>query len=160
MKLADGFLTRLICDLWWSHCDILYWEEWKTSFSWWHHQMETFSALLALCAGNLPVTGEFPAQRPVTQSLDVFFDLRLDKRLSKQSWGWWFETPSRSLWCHCNVYQNLKESAEIFIWTVMSEINLNHLLTPCRNIHTLAYWCHALVYGLVYCIGFFFFWFF
>ena len=50
--------------------------------------METFSALLALCAGNSPVTGEFPAQRPVTQSFDAFFDLRLNKRLSKHSWGW------------------------------------------------------------------------
>ena len=60
---------------------------------WWRHQMETFSALLALCAGNSPVTGEFPAQRPVTRSFDVFFDLRLNKRLSKQSWGYWFETP-------------------------------------------------------------------
>ena len=46
--------------------------------------METFSALLALRAGNLPVTGEFPSQRPVTRSLDVIFDLRLSKRLSKQ----------------------------------------------------------------------------
>ena len=64
--------------------------------------METFSALLALCAGNLPVTGEFPAQRPVTRSFDVFFNLRLNKRLNKQSWGWWFETPSRSLWRYCN----------------------------------------------------------
>ena len=42
-----------------------------------------------------PVTDEFPAQRPVTQSFNVFFYLRLNKRLSKQSWGWWFETPSR-----------------------------------------------------------------
>ena len=64
--------------------------------------METFSALLALCAGNSPVTGEFPSQRPVTRTFNVFFDLRLNKRLSKQSWGWWFETPSRSLWRHCN----------------------------------------------------------
>ena len=51
--------------------------------------METFSASLAFCAGNSPVTGEFPVQRPVTQSFDVFFDLRLNKRLSKQAWGWW-----------------------------------------------------------------------
>ena len=58
--------------------------------TWWRHQKETFSALLALCVGNLPVTGEFPAQRPVTRSFDVFFDLRLNKRLSKPSWGWWF----------------------------------------------------------------------
>ena len=56
--------------------------------------MEAFSTLPALCAGNSPVTGEFPAQRPVTQSFDVFFELRLNKRLSKQSQGWWFETPA------------------------------------------------------------------
>ena len=74
--------------------------------SWWRHQMETFSALLAICAGNSPVSGEFPAQRPVTRSFDVFFDLRLNKRLSKQWWGWWFETPSRPLWRHWNVRHN------------------------------------------------------
>ena len=55
--------------------------------SWWRHQMET-------------VTGEFPAQRQVTQSFDVFFDLRLNKRLGKQSWGWWFEMPPRPLRRH------------------------------------------------------------
>ena len=54
--------------------------------------------------GNSPVTGEFPAQRPVTRSFDIFFDLPLNKRLSKQSWGWWFETPSRSLWRHCSIF--------------------------------------------------------
>ena len=70
--------------------------------TWWRHQMETFSALLAICAGNSPVPGEFPAQRPVTRSFDVFFDLRLNKRLSKQSWGWWFETLPRPLWRHSN----------------------------------------------------------
>ena len=71
--------------------------------SWWRHQMETFSALLALCAGNSPVTGEFPSQNPVTRSVNVFFHLCLNKRLNEQSWGWWFETPSRSLWRHRNV---------------------------------------------------------
>ena len=65
--------------------------------------MQTFSALLAICAGNSPVPGEFPAQRPVTRNFDVFFDLRLNKRLSKQSLGWWFETPTRPLWRHRNV---------------------------------------------------------
>ena len=54
---------------------------------WWRHQMETFSASLAICAGNSPVPGEFPAQKPVTRSFDVVFDLRVNKRLSKQSWG-------------------------------------------------------------------------
>ena len=71
--------------------------------SWWCHQMEKFSVLLVLCAGNSPVTGEFPAQRPGTRSFDVFFDLRPNERLSKQSWGWWFETPSRPLLPHRNV---------------------------------------------------------
>ena len=64
--------------------------------------METFSASLAICAGNSPVTGEFSAQRPVARSFDVFFDLRLNKVLNTQSWGWWFETLSRPLWRHCN----------------------------------------------------------
>ena len=72
--------------------------------SWWRHQMETFSALLAICAGNSPVPGEFSAQRPVTRRFDVFFYLRLNKRLSKkQSWGWWIETLSHPLWRHRNV---------------------------------------------------------
>ena len=70
--------------------------------TWWRHQMETFSALLAICAGNSRVPGEFPTKRLVTRSFDVFFDLRLNKRLRKQSWGWWFETLSRPLWRHCN----------------------------------------------------------
>ena len=39
--------------------------------SWWRHQMETFSAWLAICAGNSPVPGEFSAQRPVTRSFDA-----------------------------------------------------------------------------------------
>ena len=70
--------------------------------TWWCHQMKTFSTLLAICAGNSPVIGEFVAQRPVTRSFDDFFDLRLNIRLSKQSRGWWFETPSYPLWRHCN----------------------------------------------------------
>ena len=68
----------------------------------WWRQMETFSPLLAICAENSPVPGEFPAHRRVTRDFDVFFDLRLNKRLSKQSWGWWFETLSCPLWRHCN----------------------------------------------------------
>ena len=70
--------------------------------TWWRHQMETFSVSLSICAGNSPVTGEFPSQRPVTRSFEVFFDLCLNKRLIKQSRRWWFETPSRPLWRHCN----------------------------------------------------------
>ena len=70
------------------------------------HQMETYSVLLVICAGNSPVTGKFPAQRPVTRSFDFFFDLRLIKRLNKQSRGWWFKTPSPPLWRHCNEIDN------------------------------------------------------
>ena len=69
---------------------------------WWRHQMETYSALLALCAGNSPVTGEYPSQRPVMRSFDIFFDLCLNKLLGKQLWDWWFETPPYSLGRHCN----------------------------------------------------------
>ena len=69
---------------------------------WWLHQMETYSALLVICAGNSPVPSEFPAQRPVTRSFDVFFDLSLNKQLSKQWWGWWFKMLSHPLWRHCN----------------------------------------------------------
>ena len=65
---------------------------------WWRHQMETFSALLAICAGNSPVIGEFPTQRPVTRSFDVFFDLRLNKKLSIQWWDCLFKTPLRPSW--------------------------------------------------------------
>ena len=64
--------------------------------------METFSALLTFCVGNSLVPGEFPLQKPVMRSFDVFFDVRLNKWLRKQSWGWWFEMLSRPLWCHCN----------------------------------------------------------
>ena len=60
------------------------------------------SALLAICAGNSPLSGEFPAQRPVTRGSDVYFDLHLNKWLSKQWWGWWFETLSHPLWRHCS----------------------------------------------------------
>ena len=54
-----------------------------------------------LCAGNSPVTGEFPSQWPVKRSFEVSFDLRLNKQLNKQSRIRWFETPSRLSWPHC-----------------------------------------------------------
>ena len=70
--------------------------------------METFSALLAICAGKSLVTGEFPAKRPVTGIFDIFFDLRLNERWCKQSWGWWFETPLHPLWRHCNDHSSVR----------------------------------------------------
>ena len=81
--------------------DVFSCENVSIRLTWWRHKMVTFSALLAICAGTSSVTGEFPAQRPMTRSFDVFFDLHLNKRLSKQSWSWWFETKSRPSWRHC-----------------------------------------------------------
>ena len=81
--------------------------------TWRPHQMETFSALLAFFEGNSPVTGEFHSRRPVTRSCDVFFDLRLNKRLSNPTRRWWLETPSRSLWRHCN---------EELVWSSSNQI--------------------------------------
>ena len=70
--------------------------------AWWCHQMETFSVLLAICAGNSPVPGEFPTQRPVTRSFDVFFYLRpingwVDNRKAGD-----LRWPSSPLWRHRN----------------------------------------------------------
>ena len=65
-----------------------------TTQTWWRHQMETFSTLLALCAGISPVTVEFPSQRPVTRSFDVFFGLRLEN-------GWVNNRDAGDLRRHC-----------------------------------------------------------
>ena len=86
---------------------------------WWRHQMETFSALLAICAGNSPVTSEFPSQRPVMRSFDVSFDLRLTKRLSKQSQGWWFETQLRPIRRHSNA----KRRGKLFMTLAVCDIS-------------------------------------
>ena len=71
-----------------------------------HHIMtssnENIFRVTGLCEGNPLVTSGFPSQRSVMQSFDVFFDLRLNNRLSKQSRCQWFEMPLRSLWHHCN----------------------------------------------------------
>ena len=102
-------------------------------FSWWRHQMETFSALLALCEGE----GEFPAQRAVQRSFDVFFDLHLNKRLSKQSKHRWFETPSHSLWRHCNVKFVICTWGVAYQWTYHS-VALNCRYTRFHNGLTIA----------------------
>ena len=86
-------------------------------FIWRRHQMKTFSAWLDICAGNSPVTGEFPSQRPVTQSFDILFDLHLNKRLNKQWWGWWFEIPSGPIWRYCNASYWLDRKMEFLSFT-------------------------------------------
>ena len=82
--------------------------------AWWRHQIEIFSPLLTLWEGNPPLTGGFPSQRPVTRSFEFFFDLRLNKRLSKQPRRRWFETPSHSLWRHCNGIQTSIEPPPVY----------------------------------------------
>ena len=105
----------------------------KHEQSWWRQQTEIFSALLAICAGNSPVPGEFPAQRPVTRSFGVFFDLRLNKRLSKQSWGWWFEKLSRPLWRHCIVQ---RRACIQFIQWYNVTLTTSHAYTGLRTTRT------------------------
>ena len=88
--------------------------------SWWRHQMETSFALLDIYPGNSTVPSEFPAQRPVTRIFVIFFDQRLNKRLSKQSWCWWFETTSRPLWRHRNAawHDNVLHRADLSIFGI------------------------------------------
>ena len=105
------------------HILSIYWKMY-TLFTWWRHRMETFSALLALCEGNPPVTGGFPSQRPVTRNFDVFVDLRLNKRLSKQSRRLWFEKPLHSLWRHCNADVKSKSSSILWAWKYGSVFNV------------------------------------
>ena len=82
MRMATGLLASMFL-----HQLVHVKCRWSVTASkaWWRQQMETFSALLALCEGNPPVTGVFPSQRPVAQSFDIFFVMRLNKRLNKQS---------------------------------------------------------------------------
>ena len=84
----------------------IHWQKLLLKMILWYHddaiKWKHFLRYWPFVRGNAPVSGEFPAQRPVTRSFDVFFDLRLNKRLSKQTWVWWFETLSCPLWRHCN----------------------------------------------------------
>ena len=84
-----------------------------------------------LC-GEFTGPGEFPTQRPVTRSFDVFFDLRLNKPLSKQSWGWWFETLSRSLWRHRNdvIYSSIMP-----IFFSQNDFTLKYCHSPMIRFH-------------------------
>ena len=90
----------------------------------WRQQMETVSALLAICEGNPPVTGGFPSQRASNTGFDDFFDVSLNKRLSKQTNRRWKETPGYSLWRHCNAWFALLDSHYTFglvlmIWRLL-----------------------------------------
>ena len=108
----------------------------------WRHQIEISSALLALCEVNSSVTGEFPSQRPVTRGFDVFFDLRMNRRLCKPSRRRWFETLSRSLWRHLvtwyrypyptSNYESCIQIQYIWLTSVMIKLIFNHKLIKNR----------------------------
>ena len=85
------------------------------------HIAKTCTPLYGHCI-QCPVPGEFSAQRSVTRSFDVFFDLHLNKQLSKQSRCWWFETPSGSLWRQCNVFARLSIHSGNSRWSYFNEI--------------------------------------
>ena len=80
--------------------------------------------------GNSPVTSEFPSQRTVTRSFDVFFDLRLNKRLSELSWGWWFGAPPRPFWRHCNDIVRTGGKIRTHKWCADSWVWLEVSLSP------------------------------
>ena len=111
-----------------------------SSMTWWHHQMETFSALLALCAGNSLVSGEFPAQRLVTWTFDVFSGLRLNTRFSKQSWGRWFGMLSCSLWRNCNDVWMIIEIELCWNSVIVTKCLFTKIGIKCWNIQ-----CHNLI---------------
>ena len=90
------------------------------TITWWRHQMETFSALLAICAKNSPVTCEFPAKRPVTRSFSLICawmniheagDLRRHRAhydvivMSVTSLWWWGDRTWPSCFCIRNSFQ-------------------------------------------------------
>ena len=52
---------RGLCQISCKHIYVVFWHilEFASAIRWWRHQMETFSGLLALCAENSPVTGEW-----------------------------------------------------------------------------------------------------
>ena len=118
---------------------------------WWRHQMETFSALLALCAGNSLVNSLHKGQW--RGAFDVFFvDLRLNTQLSKQSWGWWFEMPLRSLWRHCNdsaVINSLTPDDAIWhysMWSTLVQVMASGLTAPSHCLNQ----CWFLISGVLW----------
>ena len=107
------------------------------AFSWWRHEMESFSALLALCAGNSPVTGEFPSQRPVTRNFDVLFDSRLNN-------SWVNNRDAGDFRRHRARY----DVTVMFAWQILSRDNstysiispkINMILLDLKYLHTLLY---------------------
>ena len=92
--------------------------------TWWHHQKGNIFRITDPLCGKFIGHRWIPPQRPVSRSFDVFFDLRLNKRFSKQSGRRWFETKSRSLWRHYNDYNEPEPCAYILHRTVIISIHI------------------------------------
>ena len=91
-----------------------------------HHRMTSSN-------GNMfRVTGHLPAQRPVTRSFDVLFDLGLNKQLTQQSWGRWFETLSRPLWRRCNEWTTSSLFQVMASWRTDNKSLTKILLLYCQ----------------------------
>ena len=97
-----------------------------------------------LC-GEFTSPGEFHAQRPVTRSFDVFFDLRLNKRLSKQPWGWWFEMSSCSLWSYCNDHAKFATGRQIAVWRIKQIAKGAPVIWLCTSL----WWQHLVLGSLI-----------
>ena len=104
--------------------------------------MEIISALLAICAGI------HRSQRPVTRSFGVFFDLRLNKRLSKQSWGWWFDTSSRPLGHRCNV--KVPIHTQLYSWLIQELVVKRIQCSVFDVINSLLQWLYAYTHSKVH----------
>ena len=70
--------------------------------SWWRHQRKHFPRYWSFVRGIHRSSVNSSHKGQWREALIFSLSCALNKRLSKQSWGWWFETPSRSLWRHCN----------------------------------------------------------
>ena len=112
-------------------------------FSWWHHQMETFPRYWPFMQRMHRSPVDFLHKDQWRGAVMFFFHLCLNKRLSKQTWGWWFETPWSSLWYHCNIQCLVALSLELLhnIWELMeftksthvqAETWFNHLILAAR----------------------------
>ena len=102
-----------------------------------HHMMTSSNGKIFRVTG--PLRGEITGHRWIHQvkagdtELWYFFDLRLNKRLSKQSWGWWFEMPSRSLWRHCNIGASSPFKSRQISGAILWKCLLAEEVNDCRN---------------------------
>ena len=108
---------------------------------WWRHQMKTFSAFLALFERNHPALVDSLYKGSVTRSFDDFFHLRLKIWLSKKPRRGWFETPSRRLWCHCNVFIRAQNGAWTSGW--VNNRDAGDVRRHCAHYDVIVMECHT-----------------